>query len=612
MKRGKLLFICAVFLGLLFGNQFPVFSQFKEIAPIEKIKFRPQDSYSNFRTQAGNLVPFWDDFSKGIDTLKWVLGGVSYTETIGNQAPSIGMILFNGVDENGRPYSNQIRDIGESDFLTSKPFDLSLLTSAEKDKLYLSFYWQAGGKAEAPDINDELTLQVFKPDETWQTIWSQSGGNQVDRTKFFQENLQILPEWQHADFQFRFISQGRKSGPFDSWLIDYVYLNTLATSAKPTFPDRALTQTNQFRIGDYGAYPLELIGKYQKGEWSTVKNEFLNLENRFRAMEYSISVIDSSGRLQTSINQNTPFNPVPNALERRTFVSRTFEEITIPSEESDLFFLSSLTSGDGLLFTIANGDTTRYAQVNFADNDTVRTQFPLRDFFAYDNGSADYSAGINQKSGQLVVSYFTPEPVFLKGISINFTNPSQANQAIDLVVYEDLSRKPIFVKENVIPVKSPGEDFLYFSLDTNLRVSDEFFIGFTQFTNDFIHVGLDKTNDLGDKIYYNIGGGWVQNEEVKGSLMIRPHVSINQPFEEAIIPESGFRIYPNPVQNLLTIDGEFEDLVIYDSYGRQILLPRESRLQGEIVNFENQKPGIYIINVISSTGIQSFRIQVSK
>ncbi len=588
-------------------------AQFVEFAPIHQEKFsKGAEKPFLARTQAGNVLPFWDDFSTGIDTLKWIVAGASYSETIGLNAPSLGAILFNGVDQNGRPYSNQIRDQGEGDFLTSKPFDLSGLTSPQRESLYLSFFWQAGGKAEAPDGRDRLTLQVLDSEGNWNTVWFKLGGEDLDRTVFTQESVKIRPEWQHAAFQFRFFSNGRQIGPFDSWLLDYVYLNFNRSESGPDYRDRALTRRNQLNLGDYSAYPLELLQKGQTGRWTQVQNEFLNLENRFRAMEYSIRLEDSQGNPLLSVNENTPFNPVPNALERRTFLSREFEEVPVPSSETDLVITTSLTSGDDFLFEIQNGDTIRYTSVDYRLNDTVRTVFPVRDFFAYDNGSADYSAGINQRAGQLAVRFETPEPVYLRGISINFTNAAQANQAIDIVVWDEIDRSPILVKESLVPVKEPGQTFVYYELDTNLRVSGQFHVGFTQFSNDFIHVGLDKVNDRGDKIYYNIGGGWVQNEDVKGSLMLRPHVSLAPPFEESVLPEAGFRIYPNPVVGRLHVEGKFAEIAVFDSFGRQILLPRERNSEGEIINFEGQRPGIYVINLFSESGPKSFRILVNR
>ncbi len=586
-------------------------AQFVEFAPIPSQKYAPNgNGQPGARNQNTNQIPFWDDFSTGIDTLKWTVRGSSYTETIGLNAPSIGMILFDGSDSNGKPYSFSISDQGESDNLTSKPFDLSGIPATDKESLFLSFYWQAGGRAELPDENDRLSLEILNQEGNWIPIWKQQGGNNDRREVFTQEIIRILPEWQHAAFQFRFISDGRKSGPFDSWLIDYVYLNTKRSENNLTYPDRTLTRINTLRFGDFGAFPQALLEGNQSENWSLIQNEFLNLENRFRSMEYSISIEETGSGLVTPINSNTPLNPVPNALERRIFESREFGKLPLPKEETILKITTSLTSGDHPLFEVNQGDTTYFENVDYRLNDTVTTSFPLLDFLAYDNGSADYAAGINQRSGMLAVKYDSPERVFLKGISINFTNQNQIDQAIDIMVWEDLDKDPIFSRQELIAYPVAGEDFLYFSLDSNIRVSGEFYIGFTQFNSDFIHVGLDKSNDHGDRIFYNVAGAWAQNKEVAGSLMIRPHVSLAAPFEESEVPENLLRLYPNPTRGILNVEGRFSQLRIFDSFGREIFPQRELTTQGEIVNFISNKPGIYLLNLVTDSGSESFRILV--
>jgi hypothetical protein len=564
------------------------------------------------RQAASAPIPFWDDFSKGIQASRWIAKGASYTESIGNKAPSLGMALFNGVDEKGRSYSLQEKDQGESDYLTSIPLDLSGIDVAQQTSLFLSFYWQAGGKAEVPDSNDRLTLQILTPAGTWLTVWEKRGGETLDRTRFAQEIISIRPEWQHANFQFRFFSNGRQSGPFDSWLVDYVYLNTRRTATDLSYPDRALTVPTTVRLGDYGAYPWELLQKHQKGNWSTAKSEFQNLENRFKAMEYSVTLRDSSGTNLLPINSTTPFNPVPNALERRAIVSRTFTEIPLPSKAGDVFFETSLITGDGLLTSINGTDTTRYTQVDFRANDQVRTKFPVRDFFAYDQGAADYTAGINQRSGQLAVAYKTPEPVFLTGISIDFNNARQANQVLDLVIWSALDKKPLHTEEVVIPTKESGQDIHFFSLKESVPVSGTFYVGFTQFTNDFLQVGLDKTQNFGDRIYFNVGGGWVQNKDVIGALLIRPHVSLSGKAGGNLIPENTLKVYPNPAIEEVRVEGKFTHLQVLDSYGREITLPRMAGNTGEVLNFKDQQPGLYLIKVVHDLGISSFRILVKK
>lgn len=563
------------------------------------------------RIVQGNTLPFWDDFSAGMDTLKWSFSGASFSGTIGLNAPSYGAVLMDGVAADGSPYSLTPTSQGESDTLASKPFDLSLLSGPEQESVYLSFFWQAGGRAELPNENDQLSLQIFSPEGEWMTIWSQFGGAAVDRNAFSQEIIQVLPEWQHANFRFRFLTEGRRSGPFDSWLIDYVFLNSNRTGSDTTYRDRSLTRPNQLRIGEYGAYPLVLLNEDQEVAWSTVQNEFYNLEDRFRAMEYSVSILDPATQSSIPINANTPFNPVPNSLERRAFESRELENIPLPENGASLKTVTSLTSGDGPFYTLnAAGDTTFFPSVDYRVNDTVVTDFPLYDYFAYDNGSADYAAGINQRSGELAVKFNSPAQVYLKGISINFTNPKQANQAVDILVWNNLEEEPIFRREDLIAVKEEGQEFLYYSLDTNIQVSGDFFIGYAQYTNDFIHVGLDKINDTADKIYYNVVGEWQQNEEVKGALMIRPHISLDPPFEDPEAPDTGIILYPNPVESLLNIEGNYSAIRIFDSFGREIFLDREVSVKGEIVNFGGQRPGIYIINAIKEDGVHSYRILV--
>ena len=591
----------------------PSLAQFVDFGPIHHPS-RPIDPISEPWTRQTNTatLPFWDDFSMGIQSSRWIPKGASYTENIGNKAPSIGMVLFNGVDEAGKSYSLQEKDQGEGDYLSSIPLDLSGIPAAQQATVYLSFYWQAGGKGEVPDSNDRLTLQILTPSGTWLNVWEKRGGTTVDRNRFIQETLAIRPEWQHSNFQFRFFSNGRQSGPFDSWLLDYIYLNVRRSSTDLSYPDRALTQKTTVRLGDFGAYPWELLQKNQKGKWSTAKSEFQNLENRFKAMEYSVTLRDSSGVIMLPINSTTPFNPVPNALERRTIVSRSFTEIPLPAKPTEVVFEMALITGDGFLTEVNGSDTIRYSQVDFRSNDRVSSRFAIRDYFAYDQGEADYTAGINQRSGQLAVEYTTPEPVFLKGISIDFSNARQVNQVLDLVVWSALDKKPLYSKEVVIPAKGLGQKIHYFPLEEAVAVSGTFFVGFTQFTTEFLQVGLDKGNDFSGRIFYNVGGGWLQNKDVTGSLLIRPHVSLTGKAGGSIDTSTSLRIYPNPTVNEVQVEGEFSSLKVLDSFGREVFPSRIPSAKGEILNFKDQHPGLYLIYVQGSTGPQSYRILVKK
>lgn len=567
----------------------------------------------NFRIQAEPLkLPFWDDFSNShLDSNKWISEGVTLSNTVANAAPTKGTLLLDGIDEKGRPYSTVQFEQGFTDKITSRPINLSGLSGSEANSVFFSFFWQSGGKAEIPDPNDYLLLQFLDQDSLWVNVWEQSGGLTAEEFFFTQEIIKVLPEFLHEGFQFRFQIQGRRSGPFDSWILDYVFLHKNRNLTDLSFPDRALTLSNARPFDKYSAIPLFILKQDPDAFWNATSNEFKNLENGFRAMEYSFEIREKeSQNLVKSINSNTPFNPVPISQERRGFSSNPINEVPLPGEEMDYEIISYLITGDGLLEGVENGLPVTYPEVDFRVNDTVRTTLPLKDFLAYDDGSVDYSAGINQRSGMLAVRYEVNNTVFLKGLSINFTNFTQLGGVIDLMVWKELEEDPIYKKEVFIPTKEALNEFAYFEIDQNIELNGTFYIGFTQFTNDFLYVGLDKTYDNGSEIFFNATGSWVQNETVEGSLMMRAHLTETPPVEsesEASIP---LKIYPNPVIGDLFIEGKIESVNIYDHMGRNIILPISDNDKGKIVNFEGMQMGIYLIKTTIGQEQKSFRILV--
>jgi hypothetical protein len=53
-------------------------------------------------------------------------------------------------------------------------------------------------------------------------------------------------------------------------------------------------------------------------------------------------------------------------------------------------------------------------------------------------------------------------------------------------------------------------------------------------------------------------------------------------------------------------------LQVVDSYGREVFPSRVPSAKGEILNFKDQHPGLYLIYVQGSSGTQSYRILVKK
>jgi hypothetical protein len=60
-----------------------------------------------------------------------------------------------------------------ADALTSKDINLTFLPS---DSIALTFYYQARGNGDSPEITDSLLLDYYKPKQNkWQKVWYQRG-----------------------------------------------------------------------------------------------------------------------------------------------------------------------------------------------------------------------------------------------------------------------------------------------------------------------------------------------------------------------------------------------------------------------------------------------------
>ena len=604
-------FVLTVFLFLIWIEGLR--AQFSQL-PVDHSSQQITSPRGNLRIKAEPLLlPFWDDFSSGqIDSLKWENTGAVASQTIGIDPPSVGVVYLDGVDGRGRPYATAMLENGEADQLSSREIDLSSYRNA--DSLYLSFFWQPGGKGEMPDENDQLELYFLDDAGEWIPVWGVSGGDIQKRETFSQEMVKVNAPFYHRQFRFRFLNKGRLSGPFDSWILDYIYLNKGRSVFDVHYEDRALTKVPNSPLGKYSALPVWEWEKNRNNFLGSINSQFKNLSGRFRAMEYTILFQDkATGKVLQQLHSQTPFSPVPQALERRDFSSVALKELDWDvSEQFDLETVVYLTTGDGFLVEEISGrDTVYSSEVNYRINDTVYHTLPVRDFMAYDNGNLDYAAGINQRSGILALKYEVSTRTYLKGISINFANLSQVGSALELTVWQDLESEPVYKKEVLIPDKEELTDFSFFALDTNLSVIDTFYVGFTQFSNDFIYVGLDKSNDTGQEVFFNVTGSWQQNQDVQGSLMIRPHLSLEpltQVTEES--QGTGITTYPNPVVERLFVEGAIGEVKVFDAYGRQINVPVESFERGKILNFTGNEKGVYVVRAWTNGKPNSIRILV--
>src|SRR5690606_38312896 len=130
-------------------------AQFSQL-PVDHSQHAGDPSQEGMKIMAQPLLlPFWDDFSNGkIDSLKWDSKGALASFSMGVDPHSIGAVCLDGVDSRGNHYSAGMLENCDAEPIVYPEIDFSLFNIA--DSLFLSLYWQAGGRGVMPNENDQF------------------------------------------------------------------------------------------------------------------------------------------------------------------------------------------------------------------------------------------------------------------------------------------------------------------------------------------------------------------------------------------------------------------------------------------------------------------------
>ena len=117
----------------------------------------------NIHTSDTTSLPFWDDFSINNNNNKWSKYDNKSIRNYGNNnAPSINVIEFDGLDSYGTPY-NHTNGYGESDVLISSPINIE--NYINNNTIYMSFFWNFNINGELPDYQDSLKLEFLNSNQ---------------------------------------------------------------------------------------------------------------------------------------------------------------------------------------------------------------------------------------------------------------------------------------------------------------------------------------------------------------------------------------------------------------------------------------------------------------
>lgn len=565
-------------------------------------------------------LPFLDDFSKEDiypDASLWLDSLVYINRQYPIAPPTLGAATLDGVSKSGRPYDTTLTNNNASlpaDTLTSKPIDLSSLPA--DSSVILTFFWQAQGRGDDPQPSDTLLLDFLNPaTQTWKTVWYKKGYNPTNTdTAFYLVTIPITdPDYLQNAFQFRFRNKATISGNVDHWHIDYVFLDKNRNMGDTIFSDVAFVYNSRSLLTNYYAMPWR---QYQASEMKTNLDFFIrNNDTIDKNTAFDYTIYNNIGGTETTYtggsNNCEPF--ITNAYWN-------YAPISNPQIGTTPYAYPALTDSASFTIECALGTT-----LNDKDkwNDTLRFKQNFYNYYAYDDGTVEAQYGLNFYGGQIAYKFTlnTPDTLVALQMLFNWVPPKVSQRQFQIRVWSDAGGIPgsVIYEDSLV---SPKYQFQFHDDWGNLtnvfypyvltipqQLSGTFYVGFIQYTADFLNIGFDKNTNSSSKMYYKTTGGWNQTSLAeKGSWMIRPvfgnTAGILEINEQTIA--SDFDIFPNPSSGVFTVSssqlavGNKYDLKIYNQLGEVIEKQTlESERQTVYLNAPN---GIYFVRITDERG----------
>ena len=511
---------------------------------------------------------------------------------------SLGVVTFDGLNEQGYPYQIGTSVTNYGDKLTSKPINLGSFSAS--DSVYFSFLYQPQGLGDVPENGDSLLLEFYAPElSQWFHIWSVSGGAtipfkavhvNVNDTKFFKPG-----------FQFRFRNYGGLSGALDHFHVDYVHLRSLSAYNDTTFKDFAFSTPINTLLKTYTSVPWD---HYKASVGSKMTDSlFVNLYNGSTSAENY-----QNGQL--TINQSN--------LQQGLYVLPGFLLAEGQINYNPLSFLDSyhdlsigyeysrVLPGISQEFDVVGAASAQFP--NLYQNDSTSFKQLFSNYYSYDDGSAEAAFGPTGTQARLAIRFDTYEPDSLIGVNLSFL-PSVVDVSQKLflltvwdndngqpgnVLYEDDAfspRQPSYVNGN------NNYQSYYFADTVKVAVGTTFFVGWRQLDPDRLNLGLDRNIDNHSTIRYSVDGGnnWY-TAPFSGSAMLRPIFStlIDATLQTNKLEDKELTIYPNPSDGKLTVEfinGHQAPLFVYNQLGQLMISTDSNQLDLTPLN-----SGIYFIS----------------
>lgn len=528
--------------------------------------------------------------------------------------PTYGVATLNGLNEYGRPH-NWLGgpNFGPADTLTSKPIDLDGFNSASD--IYFSFYWEPKGLGDYPNEKDSIFLEFKNAFGEWQKVWRRGGyESDISNPTFHYEVLAVdEASYFHENFQFRFRNYASIMGNNDHWHIDYILMKSNRTPDS-TVRDYAVKEPTTDLLKEFEAMPWNHFKNNQSQELvDNVSFLFKNLNDVTFNLPFSYNVINgfADSVLYRGVDSDGDlfnFNLAPQ--EEQSILQ--LSNVNIDQTSNYTPFSNSLGQGDSALITL---QSTLQTSDDIQNNDSIARDYKFYNYYAYDDGSAEKAYGVEGPGTKKLAYEFTMRKTdTLRALRIHFTqiDNDASDLQFNLFVWKSLGPSVSGTPEDTLtymPINGAQyafreNGFITYKLEEPLVISDTFYVGITQTSQENIQIGYDRNNDAKEHIYFYASQSW-KSSLFEGALMIRPIVGKDVALPTSVDTEQAmtakklsFDVYPNPASNKTHIDipqrGKYT-ISIYDNTGS---LQKELQVnQSKSIRVNNLASGIYFVHL---------------
>ncbi|MFC2080157.1 T9SS type A sorting domain-containing protein [Bacteroidota bacterium] len=571
----------------------------------EQVKYKTKKSLKDVMVE----LPIIDDFSSNSPYPSmdfWTDDFAFINNSYAVSPPSIGVATLDALDRDGSIYTKATisPQTFDADFLSSHPIKLNYPAS---DSIYLSFFYQPMGKGAEPESFDSLCLDFYKPlAGVWKNVWRIPGDTIHD---FKQVLIQVNDtSYLKEGFRFRFRNKASlienshypdKRGNDDHWNIDYVKLDR----------NRSWTDTIVRDVA-FISPPSSMLKKYESLPWEHFKAAYTTIYLPYISLHYFNN---------DSIDRNvTRSMEIKDEVWGETYDPRNFSTQDIFPGTSSRYDITSIYP-----FQFTRGDTASYSiktwlrtdDFDNKANDTVYRKQIFRDYFAYDDGSAEFAYGLRgdgTANGLIAVRFNSFIEDQLGGVDVYFTHLYDSlnlNYYYKFMVWDDKDGMPgnvIYEGETDYTAVYSEElnKYVRFKFDKDVNVSGKFYVGIFQYKELLLNIGADASKPNTGDVLYNEGKGWKQSE-VPGSLMFRPFVkrSYSSNTEKNITAASLIKIWPNPADEYFRLESQdilMEGTIKTDIFDIRGKLVRSSNQFQHEIYIEDLPEGFYIVSFSSN------------